>query len=96
MDLSGLTKPLTKLIEVVATGIGTLGRPRAIRKESEAQAHKVATLADAMQQVQHLPLNITYKDQHLHISLSDDIKSRIADEPATSLPERALARLGFQ
>ena len=34
-------KPLEKLIEVVSNGIGTLYRPRKIRKEAEAQAYAI-------------------------------------------------------
>jgi len=34
-------KPLEKLIEVISNGIGTLYRPRAIRKEADAEAYKI-------------------------------------------------------
>ena len=34
-------KPLEKLIEVISSGIGTIYRPRAIRKEAEAEAYKI-------------------------------------------------------
>lgn len=40
-------KPLEKLIEVVSQGIGTLYRPRAIRKEADAEAYKKEVLAKA-------------------------------------------------
>ncbi len=40
-------KPLEKLIEVVSNGIGTLYRPRKIRKEADAQAYAINVLENA-------------------------------------------------
>lgn len=40
-------KPLEKLIEVVSSGIGTLYRPRKIRKEADAQAYAIKVLENA-------------------------------------------------
>ena len=40
-------KPLEKLIEVVSNGIGTLYRPRKIRKEAEAQAYAIKLIENA-------------------------------------------------
>lgn len=40
-------KPLEKLIEVVSNGIGTLYRPRKIRKEADAQAYAIKVLEKA-------------------------------------------------
>lgn len=40
-------KPLEKLIEVVSNGIGTLYRPRKIRKEADAQAYAIKVLENA-------------------------------------------------
>lgn len=41
------SKAIAKLIEVVSDGIGTLYKPRAIRKEAEAKAYKNEILANA-------------------------------------------------
>lgn len=46
-DLVGLSKPLTKFMDVVSKGIGTLYRPRAIRTEADARAYEVKTIARA-------------------------------------------------
>ncbi len=46
-DLAGLSAPLTKLIEVVSDGIGTLYKPRAMRKEADAEAYRIEQLATA-------------------------------------------------
>lgn len=40
-------KPLEKLIQVVSDGIGTLYRPRKIRKEADAQAYAIKVLENA-------------------------------------------------
>ncbi|MDX9744185.1 MAG: DUF2806 domain-containing protein [Arcobacteraceae bacterium] len=46
-DLTGLSKPLTKLVEVASKGIGTLYKPRAIRKEADAEAYRQEVIANA-------------------------------------------------
>lgn len=40
-------KPLEKLIEVISNGIGTLYRPRAIKKEADAKAYKIQIIERA-------------------------------------------------
>lgn len=40
-------KPIEKLIEVISQGIGTLYRPRAIRKEADSEAYKLVVLEKA-------------------------------------------------
>ncbi len=46
-DLTGLSKPLEKLVDVVSKGIGTLYKPRSIRNEADAEAYKQEVLATA-------------------------------------------------
>lgn len=40
-------RPLEKLIEVISNGIGTLYRPRAIRKEADAKAYEIKVIEKA-------------------------------------------------
>lgn len=40
-------KPLEKLIEAISSGIGTLYKPRAIKKEAEAKAYEIGLLENA-------------------------------------------------
>ena len=40
-------KPLEKLVEVISSGIGTLYRPRAIRKEAESKAYELGIIEEA-------------------------------------------------
>lgn len=46
-DLTGLSQPLTKLVEVVSSAIGSTFRPHQIRREAEARAFETVTLARA-------------------------------------------------
>ncbi|MBI5913757.1 MAG: DUF2806 domain-containing protein [Bacteroidetes bacterium] len=46
-ELAGLSEPISKLIEVVSSAIGTIYKPRAIRKEADAEAYKKEVLAKA-------------------------------------------------
>lgn len=50
-DLAGVSKPLTKLIEVVSAATGTVYRPRAIRKEAEARAYEIELIGEAQTRV---------------------------------------------
>jgi hypothetical protein len=40
-------KPIQKLVEVISNGIGTVYKPRAIRKEAEAEAYKIEIIERA-------------------------------------------------
>lgn len=47
-DLLGLQKPIIKLIEVVADGIGTIYEPRRIRKEADARLYEIQVINSAI------------------------------------------------
>ncbi|UUW11213.1 hypothetical protein NLG42_10480 [Flavobacterium plurextorum] len=40
-------KPIEKLIDVISEGIGVLYKPRAIRKEADAEAYKIIAIKKA-------------------------------------------------
>ncbi len=46
-DLAGISQPLTKLIDVVSSGMGALYRPLGIRREAKAQAEAIKLLGHA-------------------------------------------------
>lgn len=46
-DLAGLSQPVTKLIEVVSSAIGTLYQPRGTRAAADAKAYEIKALASA-------------------------------------------------
>lgn len=85
-DITGLGKPLTKLVEVVSAGIGTLYRPHAIRKEADAEAYRIQELEKA-------------KTQALVTAAEGMMKIRgmnMPDGAQLSLAERARLRLQLQ
>lgn len=62
-DLAGLSKPLTRLIEVVASGIGAVSKPYLIRRTADAKAHEITVIATALKSaadVQGVP--VIFKD----------------------------------
>jgi len=50
-DIAGLSKPLTRLIEVISQGVGAVASPYLIRKTAEARAHEIKVIANTLQDV---------------------------------------------
>jgi len=50
-DLAGLSQPLTKLIEVVSSGVGAVSKPYLIRKEAEAKVEEIQMISKALKKV---------------------------------------------
>jgi len=50
-DLVGLSEPLTRLIEVVSKGVGSVFTPYLIKKTADARAHEIKTIAGALEEV---------------------------------------------
>ncbi|WP_422881732.1 DUF2806 domain-containing protein [Pantoea agglomerans] len=50
-DLAGLSQPLTKLVEVISSGVGAVSKPYLIRKEAEARAAEIRLISDALNDV---------------------------------------------
>jgi len=91
-DLTGLSEPLKKLIEVVSQGVGAVSRPYLIRKTADAKAYEIKKISDAIKESQ-IDLNeITYTDDQ--ISLSSIDKKILKNED--SLEIRAVHRNQFQ
>lgn len=84
-DLTGLGEPLTKLMEVASAGLGSLWRPRAIRREADAKAYEIQVIAKAEAEA-----DVIKRDIALAASLA-----RVSDISNTSpdLAERARQRL---
>lgn len=66
-DLAGLSQPLTKLVEVVSRGIGTVYEPTHIKRMAKARAMEIKTIASA---VQDSELPIEYNNGQLTIDTS--------------------------
>lgn len=84
-DLAGLSQPLTKLVEVVSSAVGTLYRPKSIRSEADAQAYAKLTLAraDAQSEIEAKHLKLT--------AVVDRVQQALRENP--ELAERARQRL---
>ncbi|MCX2681665.1 DUF2806 domain-containing protein [Galbibacter sp. EGI 63066] len=91
-DILGLSKPLTKLIEVIAQGTGAITQPYLIKKNAEAKAYEINVVSKAIAQNQSSLQKIEYKESKLSLNSLD--KSTI--EEITSLPERAENRIEYQ
>jgi len=77
-DLLGLSKPIEKLIDVLARGVGAVTKPMLIRNEAEAKAYEIQCISKA---VQGAPVEkLQYKNGVIIIEDKKG-KSQIADLP---------------
>lgn len=60
-DITGLSAPATKLVEVVSAGMGTLYRPRAIRTEAAAKADELKIISQAQAEAEASAKSIALK-----------------------------------
>ena len=68
-DVLGLSEPLTKLVETVSCGIGTLYKPFHIKRMAKAKAEEIRLIGDALEDRLNLP--ITYKHGNVEIDSTD-------------------------
>jgi hypothetical protein len=47
-DLTSLSKPLTKLVEVIAAGVGAVAGPYTVKRDADARAYEIETVARAL------------------------------------------------
>jgi len=92
-NLTGLSKPLEKLIEVVSNGIGAISKPYLIRKTADAKAYEIKAIAEAVKEHQETLKSIDYNDTKVSL-ISIDKESLI--ENNYPINERAQERLSFQ
>lgn len=84
-DLAGLSKPISKLIEVVSTAIGTHFQPKTIKAQADAKAYEILAIAKAEAEAAVLKQNIEL------IGTIDRIASLSQEQP--ELVSRAKNRL---
>lgn len=94
-DLTGLSKPLTRLIEVISQGIGAVSRPYLIRKTADAKAHEVRVIASALKDVadQH-QLPVVFK--HGEVELWQKPEDGTLALDASSCDERTASRIDYR
>jgi hypothetical protein len=94
-DIVGLSKPLTRLIEVISSGIGGVSRAYLIRRNAEAKAHEVRVIAAALKDVaeqHHLP--VVFKDGEIEIWQKPDDHTLSLEVPDNTT--RTNLRLEYQ
>lgn len=94
-DIAGLSKPLTRLIEVISQGVGNVSASYLTKKKAEAKAHEIRVISDALKDVadQH-QLPVIYKDGAV------ELWQKIEDKTLTLDPilpqDRAELRVNYQ
>lgn len=91
-DLTGLSKPLKKLIEVVSQGIGALSKPYLIRKTADAKAYEIKVIAESIKNNQDSLKQIGYNEEKLSLTSldSESLKNEL------TLEERTQKRIEFK
>lgn len=85
-DVFGLEKPLTKLIEVVAKGIGGLAYPWQTRRTADAKAYEIKKLSEEMGEKKG---SIVITQNDMKITLEND---NISIQSITSLIDKEIKR----
>lgn len=94
-DLTGLSKPLTRLIEVIASGIGAVSRPYFIKREANAHAYEAKKLSETLNEIavkQNLP--VIYKDGQVEIWQKPEDSTLILSQ--VDLEDRCSKRIDYQ
>ena len=90
-DLAGLSEPLTRLIEVIASGVGGVSKSYLIKKNADAKAYEMRIMAQAHVDSQKILTGADYDTKSLPILFSSDESNNLP-----SLPERAEVRKVYQ
>jgi uncharacterized repeat protein (TIGR03899 family) len=94
-DLVGLSKPLTRLIEVVSQGVGAVSRPYLIRRLAEARAQEIKTIANALDDVnKNAALPVVYTGGMVEIWQKPEDGTLVLS--ATAIEDRSTSRREFQ
>ena len=88
-DLVGFSKPATKLIEVIAQGVGAVSAPMLIRWTADAKAYEIKTISKAVADSRQLLTDANYREGYVSVSMA-------AENPVEGLPARAQGRIGFE
>lgn len=87
VNLKGISEPLTKLIDSVSKGIGTLYEPAGKIRNAKAEAKAMLILAEANEQVEAIALRALQRVNHKEIRRQKNIDS-IVKGAVEFLPEK--------
>lgn len=95
-DIVGLSQPLSKLIEVVSSGIGNISKPYLIRKTADAKAYELEIIAKAIEQNNTALKQIEYDDAKIKLILQKENISDKAVQEYKALADRASQRTQYR
>lgn len=75
-DILGLSQPLTKLIEVCSSAIGTAYKPRHERKMTDAKVYEIQQIGEAIRKNCDLPVNYQYRNIGINTTNAEDLMQR--------------------
>lgn len=94
-DITGLSQPLTRLIEVISSGIGKVFSSHFIRKEADANAYAIRAIAQALNSVSSdFQLSVIYKDAKIEIWQKPDDATLLLN--SSTIDERINSRIDYQ
>ena len=67
VNFEGSTELLTKLVEVISSGIGAIFKPLLIRLTASARAYEIRIIAEATSETQGLPVTVEYKEEGIRV-----------------------------
>ncbi len=82
-DLAGISKPLEKLIEVTAQGLGKVTKAHFIRKDADAKAYEIRRMSEAIHDARQLLGDIEFKDQQIVLSAPQEKLPALAERSAS-------------
>jgi len=92
-DLTGLSQPLTKLIDVVSKGVGAISKPYLIKRTADAKAYELKKIAETIKEHQEALQTINYEDSKLSLQ---SIEYDEINEEKIPIEHRTANRLEFQ
>ena len=78
-DLTGLSQPLTKLIEAISRGVGVLYEPTQIRRKATADASAIETIRKAISANPNIPMQYQSGGVTIGPTISDEFISRVVE-----------------
>lgn len=93
-DIAGLSEPLKRLIEVVAEGVGGISRPILARKNADAKAHEIRTIAEVIAESQRLLGPMKYNDGVIAVESANNKEA--AELPDAKFEQRVTSRMAYQ
>ena len=93
-DLAGLSEPLKRLIEVTAEGIGAVSHPLLVRRNADAKAYEIRTIAQAIADSQKLLGAVKYEEGNIIVESAPN--QELLPPPEIDIENRILTRVAYQ